>query len=203
MSERLVIPYPVIVEGKYDKIKLSSIMQGQIISTQGFGVFKNRELAELLRKLSEKSMIIVLTDSDGAGKLIRSHVTSFVPKDRLIHLYTPRIEGKERRKEAPSAEGVLGVEGMENELLYNLFLPYAEGFAKGAAQKENPLCKTDFFIDGLSGGQDSKQRRAQIATACGLPADMTANALLDALRMLLTYEEYLSLVGRERKDTQC
>lgn len=202
MSQRLVIPYPVIVEGKYDKIKLSSIIQAQIISTSGFGVFKNRELAQLLRKMSEKSMLILLTDSDGGGKVIRSHITGMIPKDRLIQLYIPQIKGKESRKAAPGAQGLLGVEGMDAQLLRELFAPYAQG---DAAQRgrENPLSKTDFFIDGLSGGADSKARRAQIAVSCGLPADMTANALLDALRMLLTYEEYLALVGREEKETLC
>lgn len=202
MSQRLVIPYPVIVEGKYDKIKLSSVIEAQIIPTSGFGVFKNRELAGLLRKLAEKSMIIVLTDSDGGGKVIRSHISGMIPKERLIQLYIPQIKGKESRKAAPGAQGLLGVEGMDAQLLRELLAPYAAG---DAAQRrcENPLSKTDFFIDGLSGGADSKARRAQIARACGLPADMTANALLDALRMLLTYEEYLALVGREEKENLC
>ena len=202
MQEKLVIPYPVIVEGKYDKIKLSSIIEAQIIPTAGFGVFKNRELAQLLRRLAEKSMIIVLTDSDGGGKVIRSHVSSLIPKDRLIQLYIPQIKGKERRKDAPGAQGLLGVEGMDPDLLRELLAPYAKG---DAAQRrgENPLSKTDFFLDGLSGGTDSKTRRAQIARACGLPEDMSANALLDALKMLLTYEEYLALVGREKEEKIC
>ena len=202
MSQKLVIPYPVIVEGKYDKIKLSSVMEGQIISTQGFGVFKNRELEKLLRSLSQKSMIIVLTDSDGGGKVIRSHISGLIPKDRLIQLYIPQIKGKEKRKDAPGAQGLLGVEGMEVNLLRELLAPYA---SDNAAQRysENPLSKTDFFVDGLSGGPDSKARRAQIALLCGLPADMTANALLDALRMLLTYEEYLTLVGRNGENASC
>ena len=202
MSHKLVIPYPVIVEGKYDKIKLSSIIEAQIIPTAGFGVFKNREQAQLLRRLAEKSMIIVLTDSDGGGKVIRSHISSLIPKDRLIQLYTPQIKGKERRKEAPSAQGLLGVEGMDAGLLYELFAPYAQG---DAAQRrgETPLSTTDFCIDGLSGGADSKARRAMVARACGLPEDMTANALLDALKMLLTYEEYLALVGREKEEKIC
>ena len=202
MSQKLVIPYPVIVEGKYDKIKLSSILEAQIISTSGFGVFKNRELAQLLRKMSEKSMLILLTDSDGGGKVIRSHITGMIPKDRLIQLYIPQIKGKESRKQAPGAQGLLGVEGMDAQLLRDLFAPYAQG---DAAQRgrENPLSKTDFFLDGLSGREDSKTRRAEIAKACGLPADMTANALLDALRMLLTYEEYLALVGRGEKESLC
>lgn len=202
MQEKLVIPYPVIVEGKYDKIKLSSVIEAQIIPTSGFGVFQNRELAQLLRRLSEKSMIIVLTDSDGGGKVIRSHISSLIPKDRLIQLYIPQIKGKERRKDAPGAQGLLGVEGMDAALLRELFAPYAQG---NAAQRraENPLSKTDFFLDGLSGGADSKARRAQIARACGLPEDMSANALLDALKMLLTYEEYLALVGREKEEKPC
>lgn len=199
MQEKLVIPYPVIVEGKYDKIKLSSIIEAQIIPTAGFGVFKNREQAQLLRKLAERSMIIVLTDSDGGGKVIRSHISSLIPKDRLIQLYTPQIKGKERRKDAPSAQGLLGVEGMDARLLRELFAPYAQDDA-ARRRGENPLCKTDFFLDGLSGSANSKARRAQIARSCGLPEDMTANALLDALKMLLTYDEYLLLVGREKED---
>lgn len=202
MQEKLVIPYPVIVEGKYDKIKLSSVIEAQIIPTAGFGVFKNRELSQLLRRLADKSMLIVLTDSDGGGKVIRSHISSLIPKDRLIQLYTPQIKGKERRKDAPGAQGLLGVEGMDAELLRALFAPYAQGNA-AERRGENPLSKTDFFLDGLSGGADSKARRAQIARACGLPEDMSANALLDALKMLLTYEEYLALVGRENEEKPC
>ena len=197
--ERLEIPYPIIVEGKYDKIKLSSIVKAQIIPTGGFGVFKDRELAGLLRKLSEKSKIIVLTDSDGGGKVIRSHISGLIPKDRLIQLYVPQISGKERRKQAPGAQGLLGVEGMDAQLLYDLLAPYADPDIVHRYE-ENPLSKTDFFRDGLSGGPDSKAKRAQLAQACGLPADMTANALLDALRMLLTYPEYLALVGRAKED---
>ena len=200
--ERLVIPYPIIVEGKYDKIKLSSVVEGQIISTGGFGVFKNTELASLLQRLSQRSMIIVLTDCDGGGKVIRSHISGLIPKDRLIQLYIPQIKGKERRKQAPGAQGLLGVEGMDTELLYELLAPYAKGDA-AQRYRENPLSKTDFFLDGLSGGADSKAKRAEIALSCGLPADMTANALLDALRLLLSYDEYLALVGRERRDTTC
>ena len=200
--ERLVIPYPIIVEGKYDKIKLSSVVEAQIISMGGFGVFKNTELASLLQRLAQRSMIIVLTDSDGGGKVIRSHISGLIPKDRLIQLYIPQIKGKERRKQAPGAQGLLGVEGMDTALLYELLAPYAKGDA-AQRYRENPLSKTDFFLDGLSGGADSKAKRAEIALACGLPADMTANALLDALRLLLSYDEYLALVGRERRETTC
>ena len=195
MLQKLKIPYPVIVEGKYDAIKLSSVMEGHVITTDGFGVFNHKEKLSLIRSLAAKSPIIVLTDSDGAGKLIRSHITSAVPPDRLIQLYIPRIKGKEKRKEQASAEGTLGVEGMECELLRNLLAPYENTEAVRRAA-ENKLCKTDFFIDGLSGGENSAARRDELAAKLSLPSGMTANALLAAVRLLCSYEEYLTLVGR-------
>lgn len=196
MPQKLNIPYPVIVEGKYDAIKLSSVMDGHIITTDGFGVFNHKEKLSLIRSLAAKSPMIVLTDSDGAGKLIRSHITSAVPQDRLIQLYIPKIEGKERRKEQPSAEGTLGVEGMERQLLYDLLAPYEDASAITRAA-QNPLSKTDFFIDGLSGGENSTVRRDELAAKLNLPSGMTANALLAAVRLLCSYDEYLALVGRQ------
>ena len=199
--ERLKICYPVIVEGKYDKIRLDSVMEGQILTTDGFSLFNHKEKLVLMRRLSEKSRIIVLTDSDGAGKLIRSKITGAIPKERLIQLYIPKIEGKERRKQKSSAEGTLGVEGMETELLYKILLPYAIKDGKQAEQTRvayftNPLSKTDFYIDGLSGGKGSKEKRDNFATKLGLPTGMTANALLEATKLLLTYEEYKDIIGR-------
>ena len=197
MAERLKIAYPVVVEGQYDRLRLQNVINAQILTTDGFGIFNKKEKRALLRALAQKTPLIVLTDSDGAGKLIRSHITSCVPSDRLIHLYTPRIEGKERRKAVPSAEGVLGVEGMENELLFNLFLPYAQD---RAGQTENPLCKTDFYVDGLTGGEGSAALRDAFAARLGLPAGMTPNALLAAVRVLCTYEEYCRAVGRTEEE---
>lgn len=205
MQERLKIPYPVIVEGRYDKLRLESVIDAHILFTDGFGVFNRTEKTMTLRALARKTPLIVLTDSDGAGKMIRSHLTSILPADRLIQLYVPRIAGKEKRKHAPSAEGVLGVEGMERTLLYELFLPYEDAEAVEKRTAENPLSKTDFFVDGLTGGADSRAKRDALAERLGLPAGMTPNALLAALRMLCTYEEYCRIVGRketedERKD---
>ncbi|MBE6628842.1 MAG: DUF4093 domain-containing protein [Ruminococcaceae bacterium] len=197
MDERLKIPYPVIVEGKYDKLRLESVMEGQILTTDGFGLFNKKEKTMLFRALAKSTPVIVLTDSDGAGKLIRSHISGMIPKERLIHLYTPRIEGKEKRKEAPSAEGTLGVEGMERELLRKLLLPYANTEAVERRMEENPLSKTDFFVDGLTGGENSREKRNALAKKLGLPPDMTPNALLAALRLLCSYEAYCKLVGRE------
>ena len=196
MNEKLNIPYPVIVEGKYDRLRLLSVMDGQIIPTDGFGVFRSKDKQALLRALAKDRPIIVLTDSDGAGKLIRAHLHGIVPPERIISLYTPRIKGKEKRKDTPSAEGVLGVEGMDRQLLYDLLAPYADESAYLRAA-ENPLCKVDFYEDGLTGAPDSSARRDALAEKLGLPAGMTPNALLAALRYLCTYEEYLELVGRE------
>ena len=196
-ERKLKIPYPIIVEGKYDRLRLLCICEAHIITTDGFGIFKKSETLSLLRQLSLKSPVILLTDSDGAGKLIRAHITSAIPPERLIQLYIPKIEGKEKRKSRPSAEGTLGVEGMKAALLYDLLAPF-ENEAALVAARENPLSKTDFYIDGLSGKENSAQARDKLAKMLGLPSGMTANALLAALKILITYDEYLTLVGREK-----
>mgnify|MGYP004655599099 CR=1 FL=1 len=194
-KSKLHLSYPVVVEGKYDRIRLQCVMEGQILTTDGFGIFNHKEKLALIRALAAKSPIILLTDSDGAGKLIRSHLTSSLPKGRLIQLYIPQIPGKEKRKALPSAEGTLGVEGMEQELLYRLLAPYESRDHLDRCQA-NPLSKTDFYLDGLSGGENSTARRDALAKRLGLPSGMTANALLAAVRLLCTYEEYLALAGR-------
>lgn len=193
--EKLQIPFPVIVEGRYDRLRLECVMEGQILTTDGFGVFRRQEKTQLFRALAERTPLILLTDSDGAGKLIRAHLTSVLPADRLIQLYIPRVAGTERRKQQPSAEGTLGVEGMEQALLYDLLAPYADPEAVERARK-NPLSKTDLYLDGLTGCPDSAARRDALAQRLKLPPGMTPNAFLAALRVLLTYEEYLTAVGR-------
>ena len=197
-KEKLVVPYPVVVEGKYDKIRLSNIIDAQIIVTDGFGIFKKEEKRLLLRRLASASPLIVLTDSDGGGKVIRSHLSGILPKERIIPLYIPQIMGKEKRKEKASAAGTLGVEGMEDSLLYDLFLPYADTEGDPLTRAaENPLSKVDFFEDGLTGGTNSSEKRDELAVKVGLPTGMSANALLEALKLLLTYDEYLTLVRRK------
>lgn len=195
MSEerKLRIPYPIIVEGKYDRLRLLSVCEAEILTTDGFGIFKKQEKLSLFRELSRRTPLIVLTDSDGAGKMIRSHLSSAVPKERLIQLYIPQIVGKEKRKDAPSAEGTLGVEGMERKLLYDLLAPFENGDLV-SARKENPITKTDLYLDGLAGGKDSAAKRDALAVRLGLPRGMTANALLAALQILLSRDEYGALV---------
>ena len=190
--KKLRIPYPVIVEGKYDRLRLLCVMEGQILTTEGFGIFKSREKLALLRALSQRSPLIVLTDPDGAGKLIRAHIGSAVPPERLIPLYVPQIKGKEKRKAEPSAAGLLGVEGQEQQLLYDLLAPFADD---GAPQR-TPLTKADFFEDGLTGGENSRARRNALAAEFALPADMTPNALLAALSVIATREEYKAAVEK-------
>lgn len=190
-NERLRVSYPVIVEGKYDRLRLCSVIEAEILTTEGFGIFKQAEKQQLLRRLSEKTPLIVLTDSDGAGKVIRSRISSLIPPARLIQLYIPRVTGMEKRKKTPSAEGTLGVEGMERDLLRNLFAPYAAGQSPRA---ENPVSKTDFFLDGLTGQADSRARRNDLARQLGLPPNLTPNALLAAVKLVCSYEEYRQAV---------
>lgn len=193
MKEKISLSFPVIVEGKYDKIKLSSVIDAVIIPTNGFGLFRNAEMKEMLKKLSEKG-IIVLTDSDGAGKVIRSHLSSFIDKDKIFSLYTPQLKGKEKRKSSPSKEGFLGVEGIPTEELYSLFSVFAERHPEALGEKrreEEIISKNDFFVLGLSGGHDSRERRETLASAFSLPKSLTANALIDALNIITTREEFI------------
>ena len=190
MNDKLKIPYPVIVEGKYDKLRLSSVIEAQIIATDGFGIFKNHERAALLRALARKTPLIVLTDPDGAGRLIRSHISGILPKDKIICLHIPKIEGKEKRKKEASAEGFLGVEGVERELIYNLFLPYTNPDMTRNIE-ENPLTPAILCRDGLTGAPDSQAKRDAVGAAFGLPSGMNAKAFLAAVKCVSSYEEYL------------
>ena len=194
--EKLHISYPVIVEGKYDRLRLLSVMEGQILTTDGFGIFKKSEKLALLRALAQKTPLIVLTDPDGAGKLIRAHIGSAIPKERIIPLYVPRIAGKEARKSAPSAAGVLGVEGQERALLYELLSPFATDAAPLA---RSMITKLDLFEDGLTGTKNAAAARDALAAEFALPPDMTPNALLAALSVIATREEYKAAVARIRQ----
>lgn len=200
--EKLKIDLPIIVEGKYDKIKILSVADACVIQTDGFGVFKNHERLALIRELAKKSKIIVMTDSDGAGKVIRSHITSAIPKDRLIQLYTPQIEGKERRKAAPSAEGYLGVEGTDASLLRKLLEPFSTGVVSENETREE-ITKADMYSVGLTGNSDSVQKRDDFAESIGLPRKMTPNAFLSALNVIMTkreFEEKFQNINRGEKD---
>ncbi len=194
MTEKIRIDIPIAVEGKYDKIKVASVADAQIIATDGFGVFASDEKAALIRRLSEPRGIIVLTDSDGAGLVIRNYFNRILPKDKVFHLYIPQIEGKEKRKKTASKEGTLGVEGMDAGLIRELLLPFANGTEKRTTRE---ITKTDFYKDGISGGEASAKKRARLAKYLSLPDNMSANALLAAINMLGEAEKYEEFLKSE------
>ena len=196
--EKLHISRPIIVEGKYDKIKLSSLLSAHIIPTDGFSLFKKKEKAALLRRLAEKTGVIVLTDADGGGKQIRAYLSEILPKEKVIHLYIPAVSGKERRKTHAGKAGLLGVEGIESEILLSLFAPFADG---APPRTHGGITKQDFYADGLSGHGGAREKREALARSLRLPPDMTANALLDACNLLYTKEEYRAQIALlEQKD---
>jgi ribonuclease M5 len=192
MREKLVIREVVIVEGRYDKITLSQVIDAHIIPTEGFAIFHNKEKQALLRRLGEQHGLIVLTDSDGGGGQIRTLLANLLPKDKIKHLYTPAIKGKEKRKPTASKAGLLGVEGMDSELLYNLFLPFAQDAPTAARGRE--VTKVDFYTHGLSGGAGAQEKRERLAKHLGLPP-LTANALLAAINLLYDYDGYLAALA--------
>ncbi|MBQ8475188.1 MAG: DUF4093 domain-containing protein [Clostridia bacterium] len=188
--ERIKLPMPVIVEGRYDKSKLAEILDCQIITTDGFGIFAKKEKLALIRRLSMNG-VIVMTDSDGAGGVIRSYIKSALPPDKLYNLYIPKIEGKEKRKTAPSKEGTLGVEGMKTDLLYSIFCDFvAKNNISGDGKKAGGITKADFYEVGMTGFPDSSAKRDEMAEKYGLPDGMTPNSLLGALNMLCSKDEF-------------
>jgi ribonuclease M5 len=196
--EKLKIPYAVVVEGKYDKIKLSSIIDSPIIVTNGFGIYKNSETARLIRYYAEKTGIVILTDSDTAGFRIRGHIKSIVPKGKIINLYSPEIFGKEKRKIQPSKEGKLGVEGISAEKLRKLFVD--SGLVNDAKSSENPITSLDFYELKLSGSSNSGLYRKRILNAMNLPENLTAKALLEAVSARYSKEEFIQLVQKIQED---
>ena len=198
MTDKLKIDIPIAVEGKYDKIKVASVADAHIITTDGFGVFASEEKSVLIRRLAAPRGIIVLTDSDGAGLVIRNYFNRILPKDKLFHLYIPQIEGKEKRKKSPSKEGMLGVEGMEAEILRNILAPFANGGER--VKNKRDLTKTDFFSDGLSGSDAAASKRARLCRYLSLPPNMSANALLAAINMLGEVGQYEEFLKNDREN---
>ncbi len=192
MTSKPRVIYPVVVEGRYDRERVLSVVDADCIATDGFGVFNNRELNATLRALSRSGPIILFTDSDGAGSLIRKRIAQAVESGSIINLYTPQIEGKEKRKKAPSKAGYLGVEGVPGDIILSLLLPFTSDDAK----KKNSITKTTMYLDGLTGGSNSRERRDALAACFSLPKGMTPNALLTALSYIATDEEYRAAVEK-------
>lgn len=181
----------IIVEGKYDKIRLSNIVDAVIIPTHGFSIYKDKETAELIKTLARTTGIIILTDSDSAGFQIRSKIRGLVSKGDVINVYIPDIKGKERRKREPSKEGLLGVEGVNDKILLEAF-ERAGVFAEEGKDKTNPITKADMLDLGLIGGEGSAARRAELQRRLGLPARLSANMLLEILNVMYSRDEFVT-----------
>lgn len=195
--EPLKIQEAIVVEGRYDKAALAGVVDTLILDTAGFGVFKDGERMALLRKLAAKRGLIVLTDPDGAGFVIRNYLKGAIPRGQLKHAYVPDIYGKERRKRAPGKEGKLGVEGMPPEVLRQAVLNAGATVLGGEtpARGQGDLTMADLFALGLSGAPDAAQRRAALLGQLELPEHMSAKALLAALNALYTPDELDKLLN--------
>ncbi len=200
-GEKKKITLPIIVEGKYDKITIDSHFDARVFTCDGFGVFNSEDKQRVLRKIADGGVILLL-DSDGGGVQIRSYLNSILPKEKVHNLYIPKLPGKERRKKHSSKAGTLGVEGMTGEVLLRVLSPFVED--GGRAEKNDcdankterrMLTKVDFYLDGLSGGENSSERRARLAEYFDLPRDITAGALLEVLNMITDYDGYRAAVA--------
>lgn len=184
----------IVVEGRYDKNTLSQIVDAPIFETRGFGIMKDKKLLAFLRRVAQQRGLIILTDSDGAGFVIRNYLKSALPKENVYHAYIPDVPGKEKRKTQPGKEGKLGVEGMDSETLFAA-LRNAGAVWTEQGEKREPITKTDLFLTGLSGGKDSSAKRKALQQELLLPEHLGANAFLQALNLMLSREEFLKRYG--------
>ena len=191
----LKIKEAIVVEGRYDKNTLSQIVDSTIFETNGFGIFKDSQKMELLRRVAEKRGLIVFTDSDGAGFVIRNRIKSCIPAEYLKHAYIPDIYGKERRKAAPGKEGKLGVEGMTREVIYDALRRCGATIEGENVTPAASITKQDMMELGLSGGRDSAAKRLALLKKLNLPEHMSANALLQALNVLYRLDELTAIMN--------
>ncbi len=190
----------IVVEGRYDKNTLSQIVDATILQTDGFGIMKDKKQLALLRKAAEQRGLIIFTDSDGAGFVIRNRLKGVIPPELVKHAYIPDIPGKERRKTAPSKEGKLGVEGMTPEIILEALRRAGATFEQEASETDcGGITKQDFMELGLSGGVGSSQKRKELLIYLGLPEHMSSNAMLSALNLLYTKETLIEVVKAQEK----
>lgn len=186
----------IVVEGRYDKNTLSQVVNAEILETHGFGIFRNKAQLSLLRRAAEKRGLVVFTDSDGAGLVIRNYLKSAIPPEHLKHAYIPDIPGKEKRKHAPGKEGKLGVEGMTPEIILNSLLRAGATVEGEPSREPERITKQDMMDLGLSGGTGSSEKRRLLQKALGFPENLSANGLLQALNLLLTRQELADAVKK-------
>ena len=196
--DKLKLRQAIVVEGKYDQNTLRQIVDTAIFTTNGFADMKDPALLRLLQQAAQTTGLVILTDSDGAGFLIRNTLKSALPETGVLHAYIPDLPGKEKRKAAPGKEGLLGVEVMTLEILLKALRDAGAEFADGSTPPpaREPITKQDLFALGLSGGPESAKKRAALLKALSLPAHMSANALLQALNVLFSREEFFTQARR-------
>lgn len=187
----------IVVEGRYDKNTLCQIVDAPILETAGFGIFKDKQQMALLRRVAEKRGLIVFTDSDGAGFVIRNHIKSAIPAKYLKHAYIPDIPGKEKRKSTPGKEGKLGVEGMTKEVILEALRKAGATIEGESAAESRGITKQDLMALGLSGGPDAGAKRLALLKKLNLPEHMSANAMLQALNLLYSLEELEQILRSE------
>ena len=185
----------IVVEGRYDKNTLSQIVDATILETSGFGIFKDKQQMKLLRRVAQVRGLIVFTDSDGAGFVIRNHLKSAIPSQYLKHAYIPDVYGKERRKAAPGKEGKLGVEGMTRDVILDALRKAGATIEGESTQRTTQITKQDLMELGLSGGKDSSAKRLALLKKLDLPEHMSANAMLQALSLLYTLDELKEIIS--------
>lgn len=196
--DKLKLRQAIVVEGKYDQNTLRQLVDTAIFTTNGFADMKDPALLRLLQQAAQTTGLVILTDSDGAGFLIRNTLKSALPETGVLHAYIPDLPGKEKRKAAPGKEGLLGVEGMTPEILLKALRNAGAEFADGSTPPpaREPITKQDLFALGLSGGPESAKKRAALLKALSLPAHMSTNALLQALNVLFSREEFFTQARR-------
>lgn len=188
----------VVVEGKYDKIKLSSLIDAVIIVTNGFRVFKDKEKQALIRFYAEKTGIIILTDSDSAGFKIRSLIKSIAKDGEIINVYVPQILGKEKRKADYSKEGILGVEGIDKQIILSAF--EKAGVFSTETEKDEEITFLDFYEDGLSGREESSVLRKKVLKSLDLPGQLSSKCLLEILNIMMSKDEYKKMITSLKND---
>ncbi len=195
-EEKIKLSRAVVVEGKYDKIKLSSIIDAVILTTDGFGIYKDSEMVSLIRFYAKTKGLIVMTDSDAAGRQIRAYIKGILPSEQaadVVSVHIPKIQGKEKRKEHPSKEGTLGVEGIDADILRQLLSRYAQDASVVQGER---ITKNDMYMLGLSGRPGAAQMRSQLCDKLVLPSGLSSSSLLDLLNSLFSLDELVDIVTK-------
>ena len=199
------IDLPIVVEGKYDKIKLTSFIDATVIPTDGFGIFKNKEKVELLRKLSHNNGVIVLTDSDSAGSIIRSYLKNVLGDEKIYNVFLPEIKGKEKRKSKNSAEGLLGVEGIDEKTITDAlkkYLPAQIVNSEKKTEKTDPITKAFLMQCGLSGCENSSKLRIKLLNKMGIPSSIAPNTLIRVLNDISNKDEIIKIIEEIKRSDE-